>query len=179
MLTAFALAAAVQAQLTLGDARRSLVGQWQGKLEYRDYRADRWFGLPVTVDVRDGGDGVTLIRVADFDDGPATGTVRITTASMMTPDGAGESSVSFRKGQQPELTTSRLRLASGTAPNRWVIVSELEGRDNDRPARIRETTTRAGDAIVTMKEVDYSDDQSEDWLVRNRTTLTRLAPTSR
>ena len=54
----------------------SQVGEWTGKLEYRDYQADRWFGLPMRVSVTDGGDGVTQIRVADFDDGPRVGVVR-------------------------------------------------------------------------------------------------------
>lgn len=38
-----------QAPLTVAEARQSLVGRWQGKLEYRDYQADRWIGLPVKV----------------------------------------------------------------------------------------------------------------------------------
>ena len=73
LLAAAALAAPaapVTVPLTVATARQSLVGEWRGKLEYRDYQADKWFGLPVEVSVRDGGDGVTMIRTADFDDGP-------------------------------------------------------------------------------------------------------------
>ena len=33
--------------VTVETARASLAGQWAGKLEYRDYQADKWFGLPV------------------------------------------------------------------------------------------------------------------------------------
>src|SRR5690349_22574406 len=96
-------AAAVQSPLDIAAARASLVGRWQGKLEYRDYQADKWFGLPVKVEMRDGGDSVTLIRTADYDDGPKTGNVRITTVSMLAADGAHESSATFRKGKTVEV----------------------------------------------------------------------------
>ena len=161
--------------LTLAAARASEVGRWRGKLEYRDYRADRWFGLPVTVSVGDGGDGVTQIRVADFDDGPKAGIVRITTVSMLLRDGASESSVSFRRNNTPELTTARLALKSGASDaTHWTVVSEEAGTDNDRPARIRVTATRTGDTLTKLKEVDFTDDAAQSWLTRNRTTLTRL-----
>lgn len=163
------------APLTVAAARSSQVGRWRGKLEYRDYQADKWFGLPVTVEVRDGGDGVTQLRVADFDDGPQTGVVRITTASMLLKDGVSESSVSFRKNRDVELSTARLTLQPGAGgPNRWTFVSEETGTDDDRPARIRVTTTRTGDTLVALKEVDFTDDAGERWLVRNRTTLSRV-----
>ncbi|MCW3797805.1 hypothetical protein OMW55_08315 [Sphingomonas sp. BN140010] len=175
LLTVAAPVSAATGPLTVAAARMAQVGRWQGKLEYRDYQADRWFGLPVTVEVRDGGDGVALLRVADFDDGPKVGAVRITTASMLLADGARESSVSLRKGRDVELSTARLSLREGaTGPANWTLVSEETGRDDDRPARIRVTTARAGDQMVALKEVDFTDDAAEAWLVRNRTTLRRL-----
>ena len=161
---------------TLADAIASQVGDWTGKLEYRDYSADSWFGLAVRVSVRDGGDGVTQIRVADFDDGPKVGIVRITTVSMIGADGTTEYSMGFRKGRVPEMSTATMRLASAQDRDHWTIVSEEQGRDDDRPARIRSTTTRDGDRLVTLKEVDFTDDAGEAWLVRNRSTLTRVAP---
>ena len=159
--------------LTVGEARRSLVGQWQGKLEYRDYQADRWFGLPVKVEVRDGGDDVTMIRVADFDDGPQTGIVRITTVAMLADDGK-ETSATFRKGRPVELATARLALTRAAAADDWTMVETVDGRDDDRPATLRLTTTRTPGRLVTLKEVDFSDDSKTEWLVRNRTTLERL-----
>jgi hypothetical protein len=152
-------------------ARQSLVGQWQGKLEYRDYQADRWFGLPLKLAVRDGGDGVTLIRVADFDDGPKTGNVRITTVSML--DGAQEISASFRKGRKVDVTTATLS-ATVQDPTHWTLVETAAGTDDDRPATLRTTTTRTGNDLVALKEVDFTDDQAEAWLTRNRTTLKRV-----
>lgn len=170
-----AAAPAAPAPLTVAAARAAQFGRWQGKLEYRDYQADRWFGLPVTVAVRDGGDGVTQLRVADYDDGPKAGTVRITTVSMLLKDGTSESSASFRRNNTPELTTARLTLQPGAAdPAHWTLVAEETGTDDDRPARIRVTTTRAGDQLTALKEVDFTDDAAETWLTRNRTTLRRI-----
>lgn len=162
------------APLTLSDALQSQLGEWSGSLEYRDYSADRWFGLPVKVSIRDGGDGVTQVRVADFDDGPKVGNVRITTISMLGDDRVTEYSSSFRKGQVPEVSRTRLTLSRATDASHWTIISEAEDRDDDRPARIRTTLIRDGDRMTSLKEVDFSDDKSDTWLQRNRQTLTRI-----
>jgi len=153
--------------------RAALAGNWQGKLEYRDYQADRWFGLPVRVSVEVMRDGVTLIRHADFDDGPKTGIVTITTIALLDPATNREQSASFRKGRATELVTVTIRLTRAEALDRWTIEELRDGTDDDRPARIRETTKRDGATMVTLKEVDFLDDTGEAWLTRNRTTLTR------
>jgi hypothetical protein len=183
-MTVLLLAAALAAQapatppttvapLSAATARQSLVGTWQGKLEYRDYQADKWFGLPVKVRVSDGGDGVTLIRTADFDDGPKVGTVRITTISIL--DGTTETGAAFRKGRKPELSTVALALTPASRDaTHWTMVETETATDDDRPATLRSTTTRDGDRLVTLKEVDFTDDKVETWLVRNRTTLMRI-----
>ena len=54
-------------------------------------------------------------------------------------------------------------------------IASAEGMDDDRPALIRETTTRDGDRLVTLKEVDFTDDAADEWLQRNRTVLERVA----
>lgn len=162
--------------LTPAEARQSLIGRWEGKLEYRDYQADRWFGLPVKVEVRDGGDGVTLIRTADYDDGPKTGNVRITTVTILAASGMAETGATFRKGREVELDTAKLSLdAVSTSRDNWTMIETSSGRDDDRPATLRLTTTRAGNKLVTLKEIDFSDDSKAEWLVRNRTTLERLS----
>ena len=175
LLALLALSQAVE-PLTPAAARASEVGRWQGKLEYRNYGTNEWFGLPLKVEVRDGGDGATQIRVADFDDGPAAGNVRITTVSMLGKDGVSETSAGFRKGREVTLSTARLTLQPGASgPTGWTLVAEETATDDNRPARLRYTTTRKGDELVTLKEVDFTDDAGETWLVRNRTTLKRVA----
>ena len=176
LVSAAILAPTAQAAtpLTPAEARQSLVGRWEGKLEYRDYKANRWFGLPVKVEVRDGGDGVTLIRTADYDDGPKTGNVRITTVSLLTDNGTEETGATFRRGRAVELETAKLSLDPASASsNSWTMIETSSGSDDDRPATLRLTTTRTGNKLVTLKEVDFSDDQKTEWLVRNRTTLER------
>ena len=168
-----AAAQTAPASVTLTAIRAGLAGNWTGQLEYRDYQADRWFGLPVKVRIELMRDGLTLIRHADFDDGPQTGIVTITTAALLDPATGREQSVSFRKGRQAEIDTATLRLTRADAADRWTLEEVQDGRDDDRPARIRETTKRDGATMVTLKEVDFLDDKTETWLTRNRTTLTR------
>src|SRR4051812_49883994 len=121
MLFMLLFAAAATGAPDIATARSSLIGRWQGKLEYRDYQADKWFGLPVKVEVRDGGDGVTLVRTADYDDGPKTGNVRITTVSMLAADGTHESSATFRKGREVELETAALALTAARDATHWTL----------------------------------------------------------
>lgn len=174
MLDILMATAAAGAQPTIAGARSSLIGRWEGKLEYRDYQADKWFGLPVRVEVRDGGDGVTLIRTADYEDGPSTGTVRITTVSMLAKDGEHESAATFRKGRAVELQTATLKLAEASDSEHWTLVETINGSDDDRPAIIRLTTTRDGRSLITLKEVNFADDAKAEWLTRNRTLLSAL-----
>ena len=97
------------------------------------------------------------------------------TVSMLLKGGASESGATFRKGRDVDLSTARLTLRPGAAaPDRWTLVAEETGTDDDRPARIRITTTRTGARLVALKEVDFTDDAGETWLTRNRTTLTRF-----
>lgn len=159
--------------VTPTTVRAALTGNWQGKLEYRDYQADRWFGIPVKVSIELMRDGLTLIRHADFDDGPKTGIVTITTVALLDPATSREQSASFRKGRETEITSATLKLTSAEALDRWTLEETRDGKDADRPARIRETAKRDGGTMITLKEVDFLDDSGEAWLTRNRTTLTR------
>jgi len=163
------------APLDIAALRLATVGAWEGQLGYRDYQADRWFGIPMKVRIEDGGDGVTVIRKADFDDGPRVGIVRITTVELYDPATGRETAASFRKGRETSLETSALRLAAPPVDaSHWTIVAETDSRDDDRPARLRVTTVRDGDQMTTLKEVDFLDDAAEAWIQRNRSTLTRV-----
>lgn len=168
-----AMAQTASAPVTLTSIRAGMAGNWKGQLEYRDYQADRWFGLPVQVRIEIMRDGLTLIRHADFDDGPQTGIVTITTTALLDPATGREQSVSFRKGHDAELDTAMMRLTRADAADHWTIEEVQDGRDDDRPARIRETTRRDGATMVALKEVDFLDDKTEAWLTRNRITLTQ------
>jgi hypothetical protein len=154
-------------------ARASLVGQWEGKLEYLDYGANQWFGIPVKTEIEDQGDGVTMIRKSDFDDGPTVGNVRITSVELFDPAKSTISIGTFRKGRVPEINVYSVRM-EGTASDRthWTMVEEVVGEDDDRPAILRITTKRDGNSVESLKQVDFQDDGKNEWLSRNRTRLT-------
>lgn len=173
VLIALPAAAQEPAPLSLAEARAATAGAWTGQLQYLDYSSGQWEGIPVTVTVEVVGDGNTLIRRAVFDDGPRVGNVFITSLAMLAKDGATEHSTSFRAGRTPELGTDSLALTAARDAQHWTIVATREAQDDDRPARIRETTTLDGTRLVTLKEVDFLDDAGEEWFSRNRTVLER------
>lgn len=176
---ALALAVApVAAQDTPPDlkaARAGMAGEWRAELQYRDYQSGEWIGIPYTATIVLAGDGVTLVRTSAFDDGPARGIVYITSVSMLLQDGTTETTGTFRADRTPELDSAALTLTAAADARRWTIVSTRQSRDDDRPAAIRETTVRDGDMVTSTKEVDFTDDDKAEWLVRNRTVMTRTA----
>ena len=157
--------------LDIKTLRAGLAGEWQGKLEYRDYQADRWFGLPLRLTQELVADGVTLIGKAEYDDGPKSGTVRITSVSMFVPATNIQYSSSFRAGRPAELSSAVVRLVGAVDDTHWTMVEETIATDADRPAKLRETIVRDGARLTTLKEVDFLDDAGETWLTRNRTVL--------
>ena len=175
VLAAFAVPAAAQEApaLTVAEARASTAGAWEGQLQYLDYSSGKWEGIPVTVTVTLEGDRNTLTRRSVFDDGPRVGNVFITGMSMLGADGVTEYNSGFRAGRTPWLEAATLTLAAATDASHWTIIAVREAEDDNRPARIRETTTRNGASLVTLKEVDFLDDAGEEWFSRNRTVLTQ------
>ncbi|MFM5895712.1 MAG: hypothetical protein ACKOQM_14950 [Novosphingobium sp.] len=161
--------------LTAAQARASLAGEWNAELQYRDYQSGKWQGIPFKTSIAMVGDGVTQIRTSAYDDGPKTGTVWITTVSLLAKDGVTEDSGTYRAGRPAEHETAKLRIEAGSDATHWVLVTELDGEDDNRPAHIREVTTRDGNRVTTEKQVDFTDDAKDEWLVRNRTVLTRAA----
>ncbi len=161
--------------INLSTARQSMVGQWQGRLEYLDYSANKWFGIPVSTHISLMADGVTMLRKSAFDDGPKVGLVYITGVELFDVNELTVSAASFRQGRKPEIMTYQVRLAPPSSDTtHWTMIEETDATDDDRPARLRLTTTRNGDAMETLKEVDFLDDEGEAWLQRNRTRLTRI-----
>ncbi len=168
------IAPAEIAPVDIAAARASLAGTWEGKLEYLDYSANKWFGIPVKTRIEDQGDGVTTIRKSDFDDGPSVGNVRITSVELYDPAAGTITTGSFRKGRMVEIYTWKLRLKGQPADiTHWTMIEDSPGKDDNRPAILRLTTRRDGDSIETVKEVDFQDDDKTEWITRNRTRLAR------
>lgn len=158
----------------LSQVLAATAGSWTGKLQYRDYESNKWEGLPVKIRIAVQGDGVTLIRSAAFDDGPQTGIVWITTISQFDPARGREAYAIFRKGR--ELDSGTRTMAFAELPRdqtHWTVVTLETRKDGDSQAQVRETTTRDGASMITLKEVNPLDDGKDEWLPRNRTVLMR------
>jgi hypothetical protein len=177
-LALIALPASVIAQTappTAAEALAATAGDWTGELQYRDYQSNSWQGLPMRVTIVAQPDGATTIRTAAFDDGPVTGVVTITTVSMVDTAAATITSAGFRKGRAAELLTDSIAsFTPGADATRWTLVTTRTGTDGDGIADIRETATRDGRTMTTVKEVNPQGDGIEEWLPRNRTVLTRM-----
>jgi hypothetical protein len=167
-----ALAAAPVPVYDVVAARASMAGSWIGTLEYLDYSANKWFGIPVKTVIEDQSDGATTIRKSDFDDGPKVGMVRITTVEMFDAAKGMLTAGTFRKGRTADLTTYAVRM-DGIAKDatHWTMIEETKSEDDSRPAMLRLTTVRNGDSVETLKEVDFLDDTKTEWVKRNRTRL--------
>ena len=67
--------------------------------------ARRVNGFSVETNIIATGDGVSVVRVSMFDDGPKTGTVTITTAALYDDKAGTVSEVSLRKGRPVDVST--------------------------------------------------------------------------
>lgn len=154
------------------ELRLGLVGHWSGALGYRDYQTDQLFEIPVTTTITTPGDGATQVRQSLFNDGPDK-PVWITSISLDDPATGTSTSVSFRAGNAPELSTETVRVAAFTDATHWTVVYSETGEDDDQPADIRLTETRDGDSLLGVKEVRPVGADDTAWRFRNQTRLTR------
>jgi hypothetical protein len=178
---AFALAcivavpAAAQTLPSPFDLQAGLAGRWTGALGYRDYKTNKLFELAVTTDIQVLPDKATVIRISAFDDGPKTGLVYITSASLYDPAKSSVSAVSFRKGQPAEVSTDTVRTVTYTDPTHWVVQYSADGSDDNKPALLRTTETRDGDNVLMVKEVMPKAATAKGWQFRNQTRLSKVA----
>jgi hypothetical protein len=172
LATGLFVSQAQAAPVDVAAARASMAGSWTGTLEYLDYSANKWFGIPVKTVIEDQGDGATTIRKSDFDDGPKVGMVRITTVELFDAAKSTLTAGTFRKGRDSNLTSYTVRLEGVPKDlTQWTMIEETKSEDDSRPATLRLTTVRIGDTVETLKEVDFLDDSKTEWLKRNRTRL--------
>ena len=150
-----------------------LAGQWRGALGYRDYQTDALFELAVDTEIRALPDGVTVVRVSSFDDGPKVGLVYITTASLYDAKAGTVSAAMLRKGRAAELTVDSVAVTAYSDPAHWTMRYERDGTDGDSPAKIRTTETRDGDTVLAVKDVLPATATDGKWRFRNQLRLTR------
>lgn len=146
-----------------------LAGRWTGSLGYRDYQTDKMSEIAVKTEIRSLPDGVTVLRISEFDDGPKVGAVFITTASLHDGKAGTVSSATLRKGNPVEIETEALAVTAYADSEHWTIVAEADGSDDDKPARLRVTEVRDGTLLTATKEVQPKG--ATTWAFRNRTLL--------
>ena len=177
ILLALVAAPALAADKDAGAAAllAQTAGRWQGELQYRDYQSNTWQGLPMTVTIVAQPDQVTTIRTAQYDDGPKTGIVTITTINAVDPVAATLSYAAFRRSRPTDTGVEQIaKVEPGKDATHWSIVTTEKRTDGNQVADVRETTTRDGDTLTTLKEVNPVDDGKDVWLPRNRSVLRRI-----
>lgn len=170
LFTAPALAQGLPSPL---DLQAGLAGKWTGALGYRDYQSNKLFELPVKTDIRALPDKATVIRVSSFDDGPKTGFVYITSASLYDTAKSTVTTTTLRKGRAVESSDQTVTTITYTDAMHWVVRYDHDGTDNDKPALLRTTETRDGDTVTVIKEVMPKDQPAKGWQFRNQTRLSR------
>ena len=156
---------AVKPVTSKGPASALLGGDWQGQLEYRDYRSDKRVQLPTVLHIRSISDG-TLDFDYLFDDGPGkivedTSTIRI--------DAAANTWSISSPGEKANVS-SIAGLTELTQTGRGTLVLTGAGRDNNLPARVRTTITLTADTLTITRETAAS---GADFFFRHRYTFTR------
>ncbi len=149
-------------------------GEWVGELYYLDYQSGQRFGIPMRVDASMTPDGATLVRRLTFTD-PGT-LVHAINLATVEPGGQRLVEAYFRerKGQHFTYEVTEARFDGETD---WRLAYEHDGRDDDRPARIRHTMTRKGNSLTSTKEVRFLDDDDDGaYLLRNGTELELATP---
>ena len=170
------LAAFAPAPVTVEDALAGTAGRWQGELQYRDYQSDSWQGLPVTIEIGVQPDHATILRTASYDDGPRTGIVTITTATLFDATANEARYAILRRGRAIDTGAATIeRFAPGADAAHWTLTTIEHRMDGNDRAQVRETTVRDGDEMVTTKSVNPDADGTDRWLPRNRTVLKRVA----
>jgi len=174
-LCAFALPVhAQEARPAAAALRADLAGAWTGALGYRDYQTNKLTELAVETRIDSVADGLTQIRTSRFDEGPGRKPVWITSVSLDDPKAGTVTTAGFRAGRKVEPETETVEVAKYASPTSWTLIYRQTGEDDDKPADIRVTETRTGNALLEVKEV--SPVGADTWAFRNQTRLTRVTP---
>ncbi|MEM8799244.1 MAG: hypothetical protein AAGF15_04110 [Pseudomonadota bacterium] len=148
---------------------QSLVGTWQGTLEYRDFQSDDRVRIPVQ-SVEMSIHGNILLRKFIFQDGNN----QVDRLSVATYD--PEENVwreAYVGDGFVETYDSKIRVISYRA-QAWRMEFLRDGEDNGRAAILRETMSWDGTKLTSLNEVRYklTGRGEKRWQFRNTLTLT-------
>lgn len=145
----------------------ALGGKWTGALRYRDYQdSTRFVSLPTVVDGTAAADSASVRLDFVYDDGPGK-TVRSGDTFALNADASalvwGPSD-----GKRAPSTFAVQQISGG---NPYTLVVEMNGEDDNRKARIRETLTVGASELRILKEVQFTADAP--WVFRHEYRLRR------
>lgn len=145
-----------------------LAGSWDGNLAYRDYGTGEWVQIPMAVEADLHGD-VLIDRTTYTDPGFLVKSTR-----LLRWDDEQSKLFTAEEGDGPFYLTERSADWAQDAQG-WSMVVAYSGDDDDRPAEIelRYRFLAQSNQLTVEKHVDFSDDDEQTWLIRNRVSLTR------
>ncbi|HLV88649.1 MAG TPA: hypothetical protein VKV39_16815 [Candidatus Sulfotelmatobacter sp.] len=113
----------------------SLVGEWTGQLEYRDYQSDARVDLPTWLEVRETADGSAIQFTYTYDDGPAK-TLREASTAVVDADKR-----EFQVTSDRDKSSERYVIEDIEERPSGAIRLSLTGRgtENDKPVDVRIT----------------------------------------
>lgn len=152
---------------TMLDILAASTGTWEGELYYLDYGSGQRYGIPMRIDAEITPDGATLIRKLTFTDPESL--VHAVNLSTVERSSGELVEAYFREGAA-ELMRYSIIASDYSDDERWRIVYEADGTDDNRAARIRHTIRRDGEKITSSKEVRFLDTDG-DFFLRNGTDM--------
>ncbi|MEM7219700.1 MAG: hypothetical protein AAF515_15130 [Pseudomonadota bacterium] len=157
------------------EALVGTAGKWAGSLYYLDYQSGQRFAIPMEANIAATPDGATVVkRLTWTDPGNLVYAVELTTIDRDT----GELVQAFFRDNNGEHMRYVLTDITIESADKWQLVYEHNGTDDDRPARIRHTLTRESGLLISKKSVRFLDDEDDKFFERNGSELRLIEPRS-
>jgi hypothetical protein len=171
-LVAAPVPALAQEALTVAEARASMLGRWQGKVELLDEGTNESFDWPVAVTIEDAGDGNTQLERQQFEGMSEDGALHVS-VSLLDPDGVTEYRSLYVRGSLPEHRTVTLSLTAAEDAAHWTLYGSEDYERDGELLQARFLVVRDGDTVVSTFEVDPAGDEPP--FAQTRRTLRRVA----
>ena len=149
-------------------------GRWQGNMQYREGRSDRWVNVPADMKISIADDGVTLIREMEYRRIPGSEADYVTSYELLDEDKVVIAYTELRAGMEPIVGRQRIAQAQLFDLDNWLYVYFVTGTEGGRPVMKRVTVIRDEDIMGSVTEIDFTDDGSTDWQHSSRTDFTRV-----
>lgn len=132
-----------------------ILGKWTGSLTYVDYRTNKPFTMPSNVDVKQGKNEKQLLLLITYPKEP--------NANSKDKIKISENGQQLNKKE----VNSRQILSNGQIQ----ITTEYLGKDNNKPALIRNIYILGDKQFVIRKEVNF--ENTNNWMMRNEYSFER------